>query len=145
MKNASPNGIRRILSRGNFSRKYLTRHVKKKNRKTSASRRADTQKMLFRFTTISICGNTAEPVRKEQNKRGRRTGCISTGRRFLFYNRKDWCVFRYSLGVIRYRSLNTRLKVRWLSNPLLMQISVIGRFVFSSPEQAEFSRKPFRY
>lgn len=145
MKNTSPNGIRRILFLRNSSRKYSTKHVKKKNKKTSASRRADIPKMLFRFTTISTCGNTAKPVRKKQNSKEPSRRLSQPGGGFCCAHLTnceysgipgELFAFRYSLGVIRYRSLNTRLNVRWLSKPLSIQISVIVRFVFSRQAQA---------
>ena len=54
-------------------------------------------------------------------------------------------VFRYSLGEVLNFSLNARLKVRKLLNPLSRQSSVIVSFVFSSRWHAYPNRASFRY
>ena len=49
-----------------------------------------------------------------------------------FYNNISFThLLRYSLGDILYLSLNVRLNVLWLSNPLSRQIFVIDSLVFS--------------
>ena len=47
----------------------------------------------------------------------------------FFFSRSSYNVLLYSLGETLYFSLNTRLKVLWLSNPLSSQIVVIGSLV----------------
>ncbi|MCM1175962.1 MAG: hypothetical protein NC341_13050 [Blautia sp.] len=81
-KGTSPNGIRRIRSRRNSFQRYLTKHVKKKNRKTSRSAQADIRKMLFRITILSTCGNTAEPVKKAEFRKAAAPVVISRAAAF---------------------------------------------------------------
>lgn len=51
---------------------------------------------------------------------------------FIFSPRFSYNVLLYSLGETLYFSLNSRLKVLWLSKPLSSQIVVIGSLVVSS-------------
>lgn len=148
MKNTSPSGIRRIPFRISFSRKYSTKHVKKKNKKTSAFRQADIRKMLFRFTTISTCGNTADPVKKSRATKTAAPAPMPGGG--FLHGPERWCLHaRLCLsGRPRIRS-HSRRTLRFPIFPgrhpvLLFKGAVKGPLAFKTAFQTDFGNRPIR-